>query len=386
MAINKPIQVSYFLNPAIKKTLGEEALGTENLSFVDIGTKVYADLSTPPVFLNNLVYTVGYYVFANREYKGIAPDLKRESWEYGYLLSKVSFEMAESQDNPMYELRDGMSIDQNKFTQSKFEAKYFGKYVTFEVPLSVMDDQLKGAFKDETAMQGFIAGLMGYIDKSLTVREDKLILSTLSNMIGETIYADYAGTTTSLKSGRRAVNLFYLYKQANPDTDLTAVTCLTSADFWRFAAYKMGIDSARLSVMSESFNIDGKQRFTPKEDQRLVMLADCKAATDVFLQSDTFHNEFTALPTSTVLPYWQSPDTEWDKVDKVDVVTADGHSVAQTGVIACLFDRDAVGIINHEEWIATNPVQRAHFMNYWFQRKAGYFADKSENFLVYFVA
>lgn len=118
------------------------------------------------------------------------------------------------------------------------------------------------------------------------------------------------------------------------------------------------------------------------------MLTDFKKSADVFLQSNTFNDEFTKLPKAEEVPYWQGSGTGYAFTDtgKVYIKTASGHDETVTGVLAVMFDRDALGVTNMNRRVTTNYNPKAEFFNNWYKFDAGYFNDLNENFVVFFVA
>ena len=229
--------------------------------------------------------------------------------------------------------------------------------------------------------------LYNAVDKSMTIKIDSLLMRTINNMIAETIYADYQGASTSTKSGVSAVNLLKLYNDTF-STSLTAEAAITDPAFVRFASYTLGLYSDRLSKISTLFNVEGKERFTSADYLHVVLLSDFAKAADAYLQSDTYHNEFTKLPNAETVPYWQASGTgyDFDSVSKIDVKTASNNTVSQTGILGVMFDRDALGVTNLDRRVTTNYNPKAEFYSNWYKFDAGYFNDLSENFVVFFVA
>jgi hypothetical protein len=140
--------------------------------------------------------------------------------------------------------------------------------------------------------------------------------------------------------------------------------------------------------MSTLFNVGGKQRFTPKDLQHIVMLSEFRAAADVFLQSSTFHNEYTKLVNAETVPFWQGSGTDYgfDSTGKIDIKTASGNTQVVTGVLGVIFDRDALGVMNYNRRVTTQWNAKAEFTNYFYKMDARYFNDLNENFVVFFVA
>lgn len=380
-------QIYELLNNVTDEVLGDHSVISEDLTnVVDIGNEIF-NANAVDNYVRSLVNHIGRVIFVNRPYAGNVPSVLMDGWEYGSVLEKISADLPDATENESWDLTDGASYDPNIFYKPKVSAKFFNKRVTFEVPMSFTEKQVKESFSNAEQLNGFMSMLYNAVDRSMTVKLDALIMRTLNNMIGETIYDDYQGATLSTKSGVKAVNLLYLYNDQFTK-ELTAADALTDPDFIRFAAYEIGLYSTRLTRMSTLFNVGGKARFTPTDLLHVVMLADFKKAAAVYLQSDTFHNEFTALPNAEEVPFWQGSGQGYDFTDvsAINITTASEHTVNAGGILGIMFDRDALGVTNQDRRVTTNYNPKAEFYNNWYKFDAGYFNDTNENFVVFFVA
>ena len=380
-------QIYELMNSVTSEVLGESAVLAEDLTnVVDIGTSII-NSNAIDNYVRSLVNHIGRVIFVNRPYSGNVPSVLMDGWEYGSILEKVSAELPNATENESWELEDGASYDPNIFYRPTVEAKFFNKRVTFEIPLSITERQVKESFSNVTQLNGFLSMLYNAVDKSMTVKIDALVMRTINNMIGETMYAEYGANSYSATSHVKAVNLLYLYNQRYSKS-LTASNAITDPDFIRFAAYEMGVTADRLSKISTLFNIGGKDRFTPSDMLHVVMLSDFKTAADVFLQSDVFHNQFTEFPKSEKVPYWQGSGAGYafGDITTVKIKTASNHSVDVSGVLGVMFDRDALGVTNLDRRVTTNYNPKGEFFNNWYKFDAGYFNDTNENFVVFFVA
>ena len=276
-------QIYEIMNNVTGEVLGESAIVAEDLSnIVDIGTEIF-NASAVDNYVRSLVNHIGKVIFVNRPYSGNVPSVLMDGWEFGSILEKVTAELPDATENESWELTDGASYDPNIFYKPSVSAKFFNKRVTFEIPMSFTERQVKESFSNAAQLNGFLSMLYNAVDKSMTVKVDALVMRTINNMIGETLYADYGATAYSSKSGVKAINLLYLYNQRYSE-NLSAANALTDPAFIRFAAFEMGVMSSRMSKISTLFNIGGKDRFTPKDMLHVVMLADFKKAANVFLQ------------------------------------------------------------------------------------------------------
>lgn len=380
-------QIYELMNTVTQEVLGSETVVNEDLSnIVDIGNEIF-NASAVDNYVKSLVNHIGRVIFVSRPYAGNVPSVLMDAWEFGSVLEKLTAEIPEATENESWELTDGTSYDPNVFYKPTVTAKFFNKRVTFEVPGSFTERQVKESFSNAEQLNGFLSMLYNAVDKSMTVKIDALVMRTINNMIGETLVDDYGDTEYATTSGVKAVNLLYLYNEKF-NAELTPADAITNAEFIRFASYEMGVYMSRLSKISTLFNIGGKDRFTPPDLLHVVMLADFKKAANVYLQSDVFHDSFTELPNADVVPYWQGSGTGYafNDISSVNIKTATGETVEASGILCVMFDRDALGVTNLDRRVTTNYNPKAEFYTNWYKFDAGYFNDTNENFVVFFVA
>lgn len=390
-------QVYTFVNNAVKETIGDSAVLQEDLSnVVDIGTSIF-NANAFDAYVKSLINHVGKVIFVDRPYRGSAPSVLMDGWEYGSILEKISSEMPTAKENSSWNLVDGTTYNQDVFYQPSASVSFWNKRTTFEVDRSITELQVKQSFSNATQLNAFVSMLFNEIDKVLTVATDDLIMRTINNMIAETILNDYgittAGTAPTLsgKTGVRAINLLYKYNSAYTAT-LTAAEAITTPDFIRYAAYVIGLTSDRLRRISTLFNVGGKQRFTPRDLQHVVFLSDFVRAADVFLQSDVYHDNFTKLIEAETVPFWQGSGTDYNSTGSINAIPVSEANkdtptpVSVGNVLGVIFDRDALGVTNYDRRVTTHYNAKAEFTNYFYKQDAGYFNDLNENFVVFFIA
>lgn len=380
-------QVYTLVNNATMEAVGKSVLLNEDLSnVVDVGNEIF-NANAVDNYVRSLLNHIGKVVFVNRAYSGSAPSVLMDGWEYGSVLEKIRTELPEATENESWELQAGETYNQDIFYKPTVTAKFFNKRVTFEIPMSFAEKQVKESFSSATQLNSFVSMIYTAIDNSMTVKTDALIMRTITNMISETLYDAYEGSAMTGDGGPRAVNLLYLYNQRF-GASLAAAAAITNPDFLKFAAMTMGVYVKRMAKISTIFNIGGTEKFTPADTLHVVMLADFKQAADVYLQSDTFHNEMTRLPGAEEVPYWQGSGTGYafSDITAIKVKNASGNTVEASGILAVMFDRDALGVSNIDRRVTSHRNNRAEFFTNWYKFDAGYFNDTNENFVVFFVA
>lgn len=387
-------QVYNLTNTVASEVLGRENVVMEDLSnVVDIGAEIF-NANAVDRYVRSLVNHIGRVIFVNRPYRGSVPSVLMDGWEFGSVLEKVAVELPNATENESWELTDGASYDPNIFYQPKVYAKFYNKRVTFEIDMSFTEKQVEQSFSNATQLNAFLSMLYDAVDKALTVRIDALVMRTINNMIAMTLRSEYEDDNGySAKSGVRAVNLLKLYKTRFADASaLTPEQAMTTPEFVRFAVLTMKNYIDRLSKLSTLFNIGNKERFTPSDMLHVVMLSDFRNAADTYLQSTTFHDQYTALPNAETVPYWQGSGTSYSFNEisdiHVNIAQPDGskEEVAASGILGVMFDRDALGVTNQDRRVTTHYNPKAEFFTNFYKFDAGYFNDANENFVVFFVA
>lgn len=382
-------QIYEIMNNVTTEILGKSEIVAEDLSnIVDVGAEVFDNTSVDN-YVKSLVNHIGKVIFVNRAYAGNVPSVLMDSWEFGSVLEKIQCDIPEAVENESWDLVNKQEYKQDIFYKPTVSAKFFNKRITFEIDMSFAERQVKESFSNAAELNGFISMIYNGIDKSMTIKIDSLIMRTINNMIGETLYNAFptiSDGTYSESTSIRAVNLLKLYNDKY-GTTLTAETCITNPEFIRFASFQISLYMARMSKISSLFNIGGKDRFTPNDLMHVVLLADFAKASDIFLQSDTYHNNLTALPKAETVPYWQASgkDYSFSNVSDIHITTSTGNSIVASGIIGVIFDRDALGVTNLDRRVTTNYNAKAEFFTNYYKFDAGYFNDLNENFVVFFV-
>lgn len=392
-------QIYTLINSVSKEVLGRTDIVAEDLTgIVDLGTEVF-NQSAVDNYVKSLVNHIGKVVFVNRPYTGKVPSVLMDAWEFGSVLEKISADVPEAEENDTWNLKDGQTYSQDVFHKPTVSAKFFNSKVTFEVPVSITERQVKESFSNAAQLNGFISMIYAAVEKSMTIKADALIMRTINNMIAETVLADavafgataagdMTGANLSSASTARCVNLLKLYNdKTGASTPLTAAKAITDPDFIRFASYVMGTYADRLQSISTVFNVGKKERFTPKDMLHVVLLSDFAKAAQTYLYSDTFNRGDVLLPQAETVPFWQGSgqNYEFASTGNINVKESGGKAVEISGVLGVMFDRDALGVCNLDRRVTTNYNAKAEFFNNYYKFDAGYFNDTNENFVVFFI-
>ena len=389
-------QVATLVNSVNNEIIGGSALLEENLSnVVDVGKAVF-DATSYDKYVAALVDHIGKVIFVDRKYSGELASLYRDNWEYGAVMEKIYVtDLPVAVENESWKLTNGTSYDPNVFTQPAVAAKFYNKKTTFEVDLSIADIQVRSAFDSATQLNAFISMLMNSVDTAINIRLEGLAERVVNTLIANTIYDDIPDLDLK-KTGTKAINLLKLYNDQfdpNGSNPLLAADALYTPEFIRFASLTMAKTLDRLRKPSILFNCGGLVRHTPSDMQHFILLSDFKRAADVYLQSETFHDEYTALPLADSVPYWQGSGTNYgfDSISKIHLDIVDPSDDTKTveveadGVIGVAFDHWAGGITNDKRRVTSNYNAKAEFTNMFYKQDANYFVDLNENCVVFFI-
>lgn len=378
-------QVYNFVNGVTNEILGKSDLLNEDLSnIVDVGKEIF-DATSVDNYVRTLVDHIAKVVFVNRPYSGKVPSVLMDSWDYGAVVEKITADLPTASENESWELEDGHTYNPNIFYKPTVSAKFFSNRVTFEIDMSFTELQIRSAFNSAREVNSFISMIMNAVEKSFTIKIDGLIMRSINAFMGEVLANNNANTAVNLLAMFNAK-----FNSGADATPLMAADAIYNPDFIRYASMIMALYIDRLSRISTLYNIGGKDRFTSADMLHVVMLSDFKAAANSYLQSDTFHNEFTALPNAETVPYWQGTGTNYDfnSISTINIKLASDNetTVNQSGIICVMFDRDALGVSNLERRVTTNYNPKAEFYTNFYKMEMGSFVDTNENGVVFYIA
>lgn len=378
----KVTQLKDIVNTVTSEVLGKENIVSEDLSnLVDVGNEI---INTDNVdnYVKKLIDRIGKVIFVNRLYAGGVPSVLMDSWEFGSIVEKISADMPDADENDSWKLENGQEYSQDTFYQPQVSAKFFNSKVTFDVKLSFTTQQVKESFSSVNELNAFLSMLETGVKNSMTVKLDSLIMRTINNMTAQTLYKGQA---------MQKVNLLTAYNTVTGQK-LTADKALLDKDFLKFASLVIKKYQARITKMSTLFNQGEKARFTNINDLHTVLLSDFADSAEVYLMSDTYHNDTVSLPQHETVPYWQGSGKTYSFSDvssikvKINDGTKTAKDVTQAGIVGVMFDTNALGVSNLNQRTTTAYNARAEFYTNFYKMDAGYFNDLNENFVVFYIS
>lgn len=380
-------QIFEFINTAFTEAIGTASVLQEDLTgLVETGEAIF-NANALDKYVKSLVNRIGKSIFKTKKYTGSLKNLIMDAWSFGSVLMKVRADVPEAQENESWSLEDKTSYDPNIFYQPKVSVKFYNKLSTFEIPCSFTERQIKQSFTSAQEMNSFLSMIYSAIENGMTVYIEMFTQRAVNNMIAETIYDDYKGTSLSAASHVKAVNLLKLYNDAK-QTNLTKERALIDLEFLRFSNSLINKYAKRMTKITKLYNIDKKESFSLPEDLNVLVHTDYISSVNNYLLADTRHNDYVELPRYEEVVYWQGSGTTFDtsETTKIQVKSSGGHDIDVNYVVACMFDKSAVAVCNVDRRTTSNYNAKGEFYTNWAKWDAELINDFTENFVVFFLA
>lgn len=361
----------------IVNSVNNQTLGLTNLTVVDeqglisLGQTILTTNGLADTWLNSLAQRIGRTIISFREYKSKYSDMVLDSMQWGNIVQKIKVSMPEATEDESYNLTNGQSVDMYKVAKPKVTQSFFTSETPYQFYVTVKRTQLKEAFTSETSMNGFIGAIYGEVQNAIELSLESLARNCINNFIGEKVNAT------------KQINLLTMYNNEANKT-LTVNTCLHDKEFLAYCVSRINLYSKYMENMSTEYNDGTQTRHTPKSLQHLRVLEDFESRLETVVQYQAFRDNYVKLNNYHTTSFWQSVKTP----STINVkISSDGTAVNCSGILAVLYDRDALGLYKKDSWNSTTPFNSAGgYYNTYYHHKELYFNDLSENFVVFVIA
>jgi hypothetical protein len=391
-------QIKNIVNDAVADALGtSQSISTlDTTDFVSMGKALEAD-KLYDKWYGSLVNRLTRTIFAVREYNPTSRNILRDEEAFGAFKQKVHYEIMSAVDNPAQKIPQISGNPETRAysqhspydvnTTIGIKALVFGGQGTWSVEVVRPVEQIMSAFTSAADMAAFIDGIYVYIENSLKVQLEAIESAAANTAIART-----------LKFGKSR-NLLTEYNQTVSAGDaLTVADCLTSEKFLKFASKEINDTLGYMAKMSTLFNEGAMPKFTPRDRAVVEMLHSFASASEMYLQSSTFHNELVSLPGYNDIACWQESgrgfsfaDVSKISIQHDDLIVnatdeSDTGTVEQGGIICFIHDIDAVAAFfgYRRTWEVYN--ERDNVVIHGEQARKGYAVDPNENMIVFYIA
>lgn len=376
-------QIYSIVNEVAKQAMGSKAIAVvDNKGLIALGDTVLGSDATKNNFINALTDRIGRTIVSFRAYHSHFPDFERDSIEWGNILQKLKIGMPDAEKDESYDLVDGTSVDQYKINKAKVNQMLFTSENPWQTHITVHLEALEKAFIDTSAMGAFISGMFGEVQNRIELAMENLSMECVNNLIGEI-------SAKKATQPNRVIKLVTAYKTATGVDHTTApLNALNDEEFLKYTVRTMNRISSTMEYMTSGVFNDNTSlvytRHTPKSEQRLLLFIDLVNALKTNINSKAFNMEQVAidLPFTTV-PFWQSLKSP----DGINIKTASGSTIVQSGIMGILYDREAMGTFKKKYNSITSPVNAAgQYYNVFYHMITMYYNDLTENAVIFLLA
>lgn len=365
------LQIYDLVNSVVAQAIGGADLTvTSAQGLVSLGRTVLDSETYTDDFLNTLVKRIGKTIVSYRAYQNSFKSLMKDTMEWGAIVQKLKVVMPVAEEDESYSLTDGESVDPWVIAKPEVKQKLFITDTPYQFHITIQRVHLKEAFTSPEAMGAFLTAVYGEVQNAIELALEDLGRTCLNNMIAEA-------------SGTRVVNLRTTYNALVPEEEqiATAAEAMMNPAFLRWAVGVMKQTSTKMTAMTKIYNDGSVARHTPKDRQKFFVLSDFETILETQVSYSAFHDGYVNLGGYEEVPFWQSIKNTF----AIDIARASDNSRVQLGnVVACIFDEDALGMYQQDQYVLNSGMNPAGaYENIYWHEKQLWFNDLSENFVVF---
>lgn len=436
-------QIAQVANQINAQAYGNEAQQIDATNFVSVAQTQL--LQNYDILTSAISQVLSKTVFSARAYDGAFRGLQKDAIKWGNHVRKINYMSMDLLDNDEYknEVTTGASaqtysdvggdtspttgqqdlngmivgaVDPWKIRPQGVVQTNFYDGATYSTWGTFWKDQLDQAFSGVDEFGAYIAGLMNERRNELVSTRENLARTALLNLIAGVLWSDKTvNEASSLGANKRQV--IHLLTEYNNETGqkLTNKTVYTGENYKNFMQWvyaKIATTMKLLQFRSNLYHFDiinprntdasnqekiSLKRHTPRNLLHLYMISDFVNKSETMALSNTFHDEYlNNIGDYETVPFWQSPIDQTAIQMKCNVLAHPASAsptssktvvtqqeVLATNVVGVMFDDEAIGITQMNQWQASTPMNpRGGYSNYFWHETSRYWNDFTENVIV----
>lgn len=371
-------QIYAVVNNLASNTTAETTIVVDHTSFISFGQEVINNNQLKDIVYGKLYDMIGRTIFALDEYTADSRNIAVDEFTFGAILQKISFKLQNASEDSDWKFPKGNSPYEVEPKDGIIQKLFKRNLGVFEYDDVLVSRQINSAFTSESNFAGFVNSLYQRMRNSRELAKENLANETVATLVTE-VYKET--TDNPAVNARRVRNLLAEYKVINPTSTLTADTCLRDHDFLEFACVEMSNVIPFMAKLTSRYNNGEVERRTTKDDLIVELNSQLESYIEVYLKSNTYHDELIKLPNYSTIPYWQNP------TNPLTISTNDGSTTTTIdNVLAIYRDKDASActleyertVSFYDEWNDRTPIKMT--------AERSYIVDTSENVVIFIVA
>lgn len=419
-------QIAQVANQINTQAYGADAQTIDATNFVSVAQTQL--LQNYDVLTSAISQVLSKTIFSTRAYDGAFRGLQKDAIKWGNHVRKINYMSLDLLDNDEFKnpavtaggVQDNSGkvlegVDPWKIRPQGVVQTNFYDGATYSTWGTFWKDQLDQAFSGVDEFGAYVAGLMNERRNELVSTRENLSRTALLNLIAGVLWSDKtANANSSLGAGKKQV--IHLLTEYNTETgqQLTDKTVYTGENYKNFMQWvyaRIATVMKLMQVRSSLYHFDitnprnkadggaeivSLKRHTPRNLLHLYMISDFVNKSETMALSNTFHDDYLKnIGDYETVPFWQTPaDTKAinmkcnvlakatsDKTNYFTRVTP--QTVTADNVVGVMFDDEAVGITQMNQWQASTPMNpRGGYSNYFWHETSRYWNDFTENVIV----
>lgn len=361
-------QAGTILQSLVKQATGQVTIAASTPGeFVSVAQTALKTGYDP--ILNAMSQMWGRTIFSIRPYSRKFSGLEMSMERWGNAVRKLSIADKPIEDdarftwpvgydaNQVPPLGDGKSVDMYALNKPDIlQVNFYGQAV-YENSYTIFKDQLDVAFTNAEEFMRFNSLVSGNRTDKLEQYRENIARGILANYIG------------SLLAEHQTSRIVHLLSEYNTETGLklTAQNVYQPenfASFMQWAYARIATISRMMTERSEMYqtviNEKHVMRHTPANKQKVYLYAKAMDQFDAMVKSNTFHDNYLKFTDYEGVNFWQSIETP-DSISVTPVYTnttgtaTTGEAVEQAGIFGVIFDEEALGYAQVNNWAAVTP-------------------------------
>lgn len=377
-------QIYTIVNEIALQTLGETAIKVvDTSSLIALSSQINQSAVLKNAFATNLTNLIGLTVISMRAYNPDTVGTVIHAFEWGIYMRKIYVAMPEAKENNSWNIANSTYTPQYApVFVPDINEDIFANLDTFELPVTIPDRLLMGAFRNAEEMALLISAIFLAMDNKISLVLEALIRLTRAGFIARKLIS-----TNKVSSYNLLTNYNKVMASANQPT-LTSISCRTNKDFQRWSSTRITLWRKRMADMTVLFNEKGYERHTPKSDSVLIMHSEYEADVIAFMEADTYHDELVRQTNYATTNFWQGTGEEyaWADTSSIDIQIDANTVVKASGIVAILYDYQALGVMMDDIHMVAARNDYDEYTTYANKINRGYFNDMSENGMVFYIA
>lgn len=378
-------QISTVLNSIVKQATGRDDIITpantsEFVTVAQMGLKCGYDQ-----LYKSVSQVLARTIFSYRPYSAKFRGIEVSSQRFGAITRKLQVSDGDFKDDEAWKLEEGKSVDMYKFKKANvLQTNFYGGNVYSKQAPSITIHQLDQAFNNSYELAEFISLITGTVSNEIKQSKESMSRMTLANFTAGKYIADpdsciHLIREYNAQSGA-ALTPTSIYEPGNYKTFMQ----------WVFARVNVLTQMLTERTSKYQINIDGHiiNRHTPLNRQKVFIYAPYRYMTETMALADTYHDTFLRMSYNETVNYWQNPN-EPDKLSVTPVylqptgTLAVGAATEISNLFGVIFDEDALGITQINEWSATTPFNAdGGYSNTFYHYTLRYWNDFTEKGIV----